>query len=115
MRLKINNHVFNVKLAVSEKERQNGMMKKRFDDTFNGMLFIEGNGTQCFWMKNCLIALDIIFIKDNIITKIHHNCPPCTTEDCSHYCGEGELILEVAGGTCKKLNISEGNNLVMLF
>jgi uncharacterized membrane protein (UPF0127 family) len=115
MKVKINNDTFKVKLAISDKERANGMMKKRFDDSFDGMLFMEDGSESCFWMKNCIINLDIIFIKNNKISKIHHDCPPCTTEDCDHYCGIGDFVLELPGGSCKKLNISEGNNLVMLF
>jgi uncharacterized membrane protein (UPF0127 family) len=34
-----------------------------------------------FWMKNCITSLDIIFIKNNKITKIHKECKPCKTED----------------------------------
>jgi uncharacterized membrane protein (UPF0127 family) len=116
MKIRINDCQFKVKLAVSEKERQMGMMKKRFDDTFNGMLFIQKNEQHCFWMKNCIIPLDIIFIEDNIITKIHHNCPPCEDDICDeHYCGEGDLVLELMGGTCNKLGINEGDELELFF
>ena len=116
MKIRINDSHFKVKLAVSEKERQMGMMKKRFDDTFNGMLFIQENEEHCFWMKNCIIPLDIIFISDNTITKIHHNCPPCEDDICDeHYCGEGDLVLELMGGTCNELGINEGDELELFF
>ena len=116
MKIRINDSHFRVKLAVSEKERQIGMMKKRFDDTFNGMLFIQKNEQHCFWMKNCIIPLDIIFIDDNVITKIHHNCPPCEDDICDeHYCGEGDLVLELMGGDCDKLGINEGDELELFF
>jgi uncharacterized membrane protein (UPF0127 family) len=115
MVIKINEHLFKIKLAISEKEKQIGMMKKRFDENYNGMLFLQGKGDHCFWMMNCIIPLDIIFIKDNQITKIHHNCPPCTKEPCKNYCGNGEMVLELQGGTCKKLNIEEKNILEFVF
>jgi uncharacterized membrane protein (UPF0127 family) len=63
-------------------------------------------------MKNCITNLDIIFIEDDVITKIHHNCQPCKTKDCENYCGEGDMILEVQGGTCKKLGIKSGDTIV---
>jgi uncharacterized membrane protein (UPF0127 family) len=50
-------------------------------------------------------------IEDDIITKIHHNCPPCKTKDCENYCGEGNMILELQGGTCKKSNINVGDKI----
>ena len=112
MLLSINNTKFKVKVLVSEKETQKGMMGKKFDKDFNGMLFMMGNGEHCFWMNNCIVNLDIIFIKDDIITKIHHNCLPCKDDECRNYCGEGDMVLEVKGGTCKQKGISEGDELV---
>ena len=39
------------------------MMNKVFDDSFNGMLFfMQKRENQKFWMYNCLIPLDIIFM-----------------------------------------------------
>jgi uncharacterized membrane protein (UPF0127 family) len=114
MQVKINDNEFNVKVVVSSREKQLGMMKKRFTDEFNGMLFVESLGNHCFWMKNCIINLDIIFIKKNKITRIHHNCPPCYEQECEHYCGEGDLVLELLGGSCDKLNIKVGDSLEML-
>jgi uncharacterized membrane protein (UPF0127 family) len=116
MRITINDNPFKVKLAISEKERSNGMMGKRFNDEFNGMLFVQGHDYHCFWMKNCIIPLDIIFIEDNVITKIHHNCPPCDDGKCDErYCGDGDLVLELSGGDCKKLGINEGDTLNLNF
>ena len=67
---------------------------------------------QCFWMKNCLIPLDIIVIKNNVIVNIHHNCPPCDDEfDCPSYCGNGNIVLEVEGGTCEIQNIQAGDSV----
>jgi uncharacterized membrane protein (UPF0127 family) len=51
-------------------------------------------------------------IDNNVITKIHHNCPPCTTEKCQRYCGNGNMVLEVMGGLCEKRNIKEGDMVI---
>lgn len=115
-KLKINDNIFSCKVAASPKERMRGMMGKRFDDSFNAMLFLQGYDDHCFWMKNCLIPLDIIFIEDNIIKKIHHNCPPCEDDICDErYCGEGDIVLEISGGNCERLGISEGDEIEFLF
>lgn len=111
MLLSINNSNFKVKIVVSEKEVQLGMMGRKFDKNFNGMLFIMDGDEHCFWMKNCITNLDIIFIKDDVITKIHHNCPPCLGEECGNYCGKGNMILEVEGGTCDRKNIRVGDKI----
>jgi len=112
MLISINNIKFKVKVAISQKETQKGMMGKKFDGNFNGMLFVMDGDEYCFWMNNCIINLDIIFIQDGMITKIHHNCPPCKNDECRNYCGEGDMVLEVKGGTCKENGIFEGDELV---
>ena len=72
MKLSINGNIFKVKIQTSPEETQEGMMFKKFNKTFNGMLFVMKNQEHCFWMKNCIIPLDIIFIDNDVITKIHH-------------------------------------------
>ena len=109
MLINIGNHKFKLKVVFSQKDTSKGMMGKNFDNTFNGMFFLMNPGEHAFWMKNCIIPLDIIFIEDNVITKIHHNCPPCKTEDCPNYFGTGDTILELKGNTCKKLGIKVGD------
>ena len=112
MIINIGNHKFKVKVVFSQKDTSKGMMGRDFDNTFNGMLFLMDDGEHAFWMKDCIIDLDIIFIKNNTITKIHHNCPPCQSDDCPNYIGNGDMILELKGGTCKKFGIKEGESIL---
>lgn len=109
MILNINDFSLKVKTVFTNKDIQKGMMNKIFDDSFDGMFFMLKDGEHCFWMKNCIIPLDIIFIQDDEIVKIYHNCPPCYEEECQNYCSSGNYVLEVEGGTCKKLDINEGD------
>jgi uncharacterized membrane protein (UPF0127 family) len=55
--------------------------------------------------------LDIIIIKNNVIINIHHDCPPCSEEPCPSYCGNGNIVLEVEGGTCEYLGIEAGDTV----
>lgn len=114
MKAKINNNLFNLKTVFTDKDTQQGMMNKKFDDTFDGMLFLMKNKPHSFWMKNCIIHLDILFINGNKITKIHHNCKPCYSDDCEHYSGEGDMILELPSNTCKKYNIKEDDLIELI-
>ena len=109
MKVKINENIFNVKALTDKKNQSVGMMGKKFNKGFEGLLFLMGGKKQCFWMKNCIIPLDIIFIDGDVITKIHHSCTPCKSETCKSYSGEGNFILEVEGGTCKELGIKKGD------
>jgi uncharacterized membrane protein (UPF0127 family) len=115
MKVKINQNIFNIKTLIDKKSQSIGMMGKRFDSTFDGLLFLMGGKKQCFWMKNCIIPLDIIMIKNNVIVNIHHDCPPCNDGDCPSYCGRGNIVLELEGGTCEDLNIQPGDTVEYLF
>jgi uncharacterized membrane protein (UPF0127 family) len=107
----IKNYIFKTKVLSSSKDIELGMMGKKFTNKFNAALFIMNKEFSTFWMKNCIIPLDIIFIQDNIITKIHSNCPPCisSSQKCKEYKGYGNLVIEMPGGTCKRLNIKKGD------
>ena len=109
MIISIKNNKFNIKSVFTKKDTANGMMGKKFSPNFDGMLFLMEDGLHCFWMKNCIVSLDIIFIKHNKIVRIYHDCPPCKGEDCENYCGEADTILEIKGGSCSKLGIREGD------
>lgn len=109
MVINIGNNEFNVKTVFLKKDISKGMMGKDFDGSFDGMLFLMTPGDHAFWMKNCIVSLDIIFIDQMEITNIHHNCPPCDSEDCPNYFGSGDLVLELPGGTCEELGINEGD------
>jgi len=108
MEISINDIEFKLRVSKTKDQIKRGMMGKSFDNSFNGMLFVMGNGEHCFWMKNCIINLDILFIENDVITKIYHNCSPCD-DDCINYCGTGRYVLEIKGGTCKKLGIKVGD------
>jgi uncharacterized membrane protein (UPF0127 family) len=105
----INKEIFKVKICKTKSETQRGMMGREFIG-FDGMLFFMGKGEHSFWMLNCIIPLDIIFIDENHeITKIYHNCEPCEYELCQSYEGSGTYVLEIEGGRCKDENIEEGD------
>ena len=109
MEIKINENTFKVKTLIDKKSQSIGMMGKDFDITFDGLLFLMNGNKQCFWMKNCIVPLDIIMIKNNVIVNIHHNCPPCNDDDCPSYCGNGNIVLEIPGGSCEELGIEPGD------
>ena len=112
---RINQDIFKTKVLISDKEREKGMMGKTFNSGFSAALFVmnknnaknktNDNIRHSFWMAGCIIPLDIIFVKNGKITGIHHSCPPCTSAPCRRYSGVGDYVIEMPGGTCKKMNI----------
>jgi uncharacterized membrane protein (UPF0127 family) len=115
MKVKINDNSFNVKVLTDKKSQSIGMMGKTFNNHFDGLLFLMSGKKQCFWMKNCIIPLDIIIIKNNVIVNIHHNCEPCLGDECPSYCGNGNIVLEIEGGSCDILNIQPGDSVEYIF
>lgn len=94
------------------KDIMRGMMGKTFEG-FDGMLFImPEDGPQSFWMKNCIVPIDMVFISDNIIEDISPNCPPCIDDECPSYQGVGGFVLELPGGTCRSKKIKIGDEVV---
>ncbi len=107
MNVIINNKPITLELMSTPNSRSTGMMGREYLN--GGMLFLFPEvAERSFWMKNCLIHLDIIFIVNNKITKIYRDCPPCNTNNCTSYTGRGNKVLELPSS---EYNISEGDIL----
>ena len=81
----------------------------------SGMLFIfEEEKINSFWMKNTLIALDIIWIdKDNKIVFIKKDAQPCIEYPCETFVSSipSKYVLEISAGLSENLNIHEGDKI----
>tara|TARA_R110002110_G_scaffold164945_2_gene365190 strand:+ start:1066 stop:1407 length:342 start_codon:yes stop_codon:yes gene_type:complete len=110
MKAYINNQPIPLEIKQTPDSKSIGMMGRQ--NLEGGMLFpFDTIGERSFWMKNCLIPLDILFISGNKINSISHNCPPCYEHYCKSYTGIGDMVLEVVGGYCIKNNIQEGDSV----
>jgi uncharacterized membrane protein (UPF0127 family) len=105
-------HVFSVELAVTDEERARGLMFRRELADGRGMLFdFKTDGPVSMWMKDTYIPLDMIFIRaDGRIARIAENTEPLSTRIVSSG-GVVRAVLEVAGGTAKKLGIAPGDRV----
>tara|TARA_R100000664_G_C2691028_1_gene95131 strand:- start:62 stop:397 length:336 start_codon:yes stop_codon:yes gene_type:complete len=97
MNVIIDNKELPLEIMSTPNATSTGMMGRENLD--GGMLFIfDDVSERSFWMKNCLIPLDIIFIVNNKITKIYKDCPPCNDDKCENYYGVGNRVLELPAG-----------------
>jgi uncharacterized protein len=105
-------HVFSVELAGDDAERARGLMFRKELPEGRGMLFDFGTDQDvAMWMKNTLIPLDMIFIRaDGQIARIAENTAPMSTKIIPSG-GLVRAVLEVAGGTAKKLGIAVGDRV----
>ena len=105
-------HVFSVELATTDEERERGLMFRKALPDGHGMLFdFETDRSVAMWMKNTLIPLDMIFIRgDGRIANIAENTEPMSTRIIPSR-GAVRAVLEVAGGTAKRLGIEAGDRV----
>lgn len=110
MKLIVNNQQIPLEIKDTPSSRNVGMMGR--EELNGGMLFIfDDVKERSFWMKDCLIPLDIFFIVNDTISNIHLNCEPCNSESCKSYYGVCDMVLE-----CKsnKYSIKVGDKITLI-
>jgi len=105
-------HAFAVEMATTEAERAQGLMNRKSLPEGQGMLFdFQRDQEVGFWMKNTYIPLDMIFIRsDGRIMRIAENTEPLS-ERIVPSNGAVRAVLEVIGGTARKLGIAPGDRV----
>lgn len=113
--LLIGTHSFRIWLAQTDAEKTEGLMfvpeSEIADD--QGMLFVfDDEQVRSFWMRNTITPLDIAYARfDGTIVKIH-TMPPLTLRSFSSL-EPAMFALEVKAGTFDRLNIREGDRMVV--
>ena len=105
-------HSFTVEIADNDAEREKGLMFRRELLEGRGMLFDFHREQEVgFWMQNTYIPLDMIFIRgDGRILRIAENTEPLSTRIIRSE-GPVRAVLEVIGGTARKLGIAPGDRV----
>ena len=104
---------FDVELATTPEQRARGLMFRERLGPGAGMLFVfEESREASFWMKNTLIALDILFIDaaGTIVRIAERATPRSTTPIPSGAPVVG--VLEIAGGRAAELGIAVGDRVL---
>ncbi len=103
---------FDVELALTEPQREHGLMFRKSLGAYEGMLFdFYREMPVTFWMKNTLIPLDMVFIAaDGTVRHVHANATPLSTDTIpSEY--PVRAVLEINGGTARLLGIKPGDKV----
>jgi uncharacterized membrane protein (UPF0127 family) len=105
-------HAFQVEMAITPEEKERGLMFRRELPDGQGMLFdFQFDQNVAFWMKNTYIPLDMLFIRaDGRILRIAENTEPLSERNIPSG-GPVRAVLEVIGGTAKKLGIAAGDRV----
>jgi uncharacterized protein len=104
-------HIIQAELAQTPDERSIGLMFRKTMSTNEGMLFaFEQPATQCFWMKNTLLPLDIAFVAaDGTVVNIDAMKPQTLESHCSTK--PVPFVLEMNVGWFAKRGIKAGFKL----
>jgi uncharacterized membrane protein (UPF0127 family) len=107
-----------LEVAETPEQQAQGLMYRTELGDKRGMLFAFSPPRPVgFWMKNTLIPLDIIYLKNQIVTTIHHNVPPCEIKQCPTYVSKGDVdqVIELAAGRAQTLGIKIGDRINVRF
>ena len=107
--------VFTVELAFKSMTRQRGLMFREHLPDDAGMLFIfDRSKVQSFYMKNCLIDLDIVYIEANgRIAKIATMPAPTPGARLEYYSSDipVKFALELPAGAAQMLGLQPGQTI----
>lgn len=103
---------FSVTLAQTAEARAKGLMYRSFLAPQEGMLFVfDKEGIYPFWMKDTLISLDILWLSaGQRVVHIETQTLPMSTRSLVPV-AKSKYVLEVVGGTVKRLGIKIGDRL----
>ena len=107
-----------LEVAATPEQQSLGLMHRTELGENRGMLFpFNPPRPASFWMKNTLMSLDIIFLRNQQVVTLHSNVPPCTTPQCPTYRSKGTVdqVIELEAGQAEKLGINEGDRIEVNF
>jgi uncharacterized protein len=117
----IKNETIEIEVAKTSRQQEIGLMYRRVLPANRGMLFpFNPPQPASFWMKNTLIPLDIIFIRDGRVRYIASGVPPCKKDPCPTY-GPTDTtdlidnVLELQAGRAQQLGLKIGSRINIEF
>lgn len=116
--VKVGDQLIGLEVAKTEQQQAMGLMYRKQLEDNRGMLFSFSPPRPVgFWMKNCLINLDMVFLRNGQVVAIANNAPPCQKEPCPVYGPSVSVdqVIELRGGRAKELGIKQGDRLVVEF
>ncbi len=109
--------VIHAEVKADRQSQAVGMMYRESLAADRGMLFVyRGPIKEAYWMHNCKIALDIIWLdKDSKVVEVVPNAPPCDrpAKECPSYGGHetAYYVLELGAGQAKAHGVETGKTL----
>ncbi len=106
-------HLFHLEIARTPEERGRGYMFRDRVGPEEGMLFLfPTEDFYAFWMKNCRVPLDIIWLSGEMrVVHLEGKVPPCRRDPCPSYppMSKARFVLEVQAGMAEKSGLRIGD------
>jgi len=106
-------HAFRLEIARTPEEKARGYMYRDKVGRKEGMLFLfPDSDFHPFWMKNCRIPLDIIWLDQDLrVVYVEPMVPPCRADPCPGYMPmrKALYVLEVRAGTSDRAGLRIGD------
>ncbi len=124
---RIGGETFNLELALDAASRNRGLMYRENIPADGGMLFVfPGNHPRRFWMANCLVDMDILFLDSNgMVTTVREMFAEplrgANESPAEYYArlprypsdGPARFAIELKHGTAERLGIRVGDLVAM--
>ncbi|MGH9867871.1 MAG: DUF192 domain-containing protein [Candidatus Polarisedimenticolia bacterium] len=108
--------VLQVELADTPAKMAMGYMFRDVVTDGEGMVFFhQDTGFHSFWMKNCRVSLDLVWMDENWnIVHVERNVPPCRQDPCPSYVPmrASRYVLEVQAGMAGRHNLIPGSRII---
>ena len=117
-RVRIADRPIELEVAKTPEQRSTGLMYRTSLADNKGMLFEFKPAQRVnFWMKNCKISLDMIFLKNGVVTGIQAKASPCTANPCPTYGPDTivDQVIELRGGRTAELGLKVGDRIAIEF
>lgn len=110
---------FQLEVAADAESRARGYMYRDSVGPREGMLFVlEEDGRWPFWMKNCRVELDIVWLDSELrVVDIAHGQVPCPDDgECPWIrpMRPARFVIEFAGGTAEAERLRLGDRIAIL-
>lgn len=110
-----------LEVARTPQEQAMGLMYRTSLAPDRGMLFAFTPPQPAnFWMKNTLIPLDMVFLRDGQVKAILANVPPCKADPCPSYGPNDpkqliDQVIELRAGRAAELGLKVGDRVKIDF
>jgi hypothetical protein len=106
-----------LEVARSTAERARGLMRRAEVPPGTGMIFFfEQPDRHSFWMFQCLVALDLVWLDaQGTVIDVEVAAPPCAAQPCPSYFPDGaaSMVIEVAAHEAARLGLVPGARVLL--